>query len=185
VPPTPNRHAEIDLITGADGNTVGDRKKDGWQFSEQSRDAENAENRRVKILLCEALRSLRCNDFGVRWQTAATTPLSSARQSKFLCAPRSAMPQLRQILRRSFYEETRNPRIIGMKSWFPGFLMEMFLVAAWPRYVRAKAAWGFASLGSPGRRRVGREAPAAPSILNIRERARRGRAPNPKPARGN
>jgi hypothetical protein len=32
-----------------------------------------------------------------------------------------------------FCEEARKPRTIGKNSWFPGFLMELFLVAAWPR----------------------------------------------------
>jgi hypothetical protein len=28
-----------------------------------------------------------------------------------------------------FYEEAGKPRTIGKNSWFPGFLMELFLVA--------------------------------------------------------
>ena len=37
--------------------------------------------------------------------------------------------------REDFYEEARKPGTIGKNSWFPGFLMELFLVAAWPRCV--------------------------------------------------
>jgi hypothetical protein len=32
--------------------------------------------------------------------------------------------------REDFYEEARKPRIIRKHSWFPGFLMDLFLVAA-------------------------------------------------------
>jgi hypothetical protein len=36
-----------------------------------------------------------------------------------------------------FYEEARKPGIIKRNSWFHGFLMEFFLVAAPPRCVLA------------------------------------------------
>jgi hypothetical protein len=41
----------------------------------------------------------------------------------------NAKAQSRQDATGFFYYETRRPRIIGKNSWFPGFLMELFLVA--------------------------------------------------------
>jgi hypothetical protein len=59
------------------------------------RDAEDAEIRGEKLfLLCVSLRSLQCH--------LATSSHSA----------------------KIFYEEARNPRMIGMNSWFPGFLIE-------------------------------------------------------------
>jgi len=50
---------------------------------------------------------------------------------------RSVISQHRHIPRRFFYKEARKPRTIGKNSWFPGFLMELILVAAPPRCVFA------------------------------------------------
>jgi hypothetical protein len=41
----------------------------------------------------------------------------------------NAKAQSRQAAIGFFYYETRKPRIIGKISWFPGFVMELFLVA--------------------------------------------------------
>jgi hypothetical protein len=67
-------------------------------------------------------------------RSKAVSPLRSATAVQiFHGRLRGAISQLRHILRRFFYEETRNPRIIEKTSWFLGFLIELFLVAAWPR----------------------------------------------------
>jgi hypothetical protein len=52
-----------------------------------------------------------------------TAALRDRIQSEF-----NAKAQSRQDATRGFYYETRKPRIIEKISWFPGFLMELFLV---------------------------------------------------------
>jgi hypothetical protein len=64
------------------------------------------------------------------WLFAAGEPLFPSKVWEKAC---SAISQHRHIPRRFFYEEARKPGTIGKKSWFPGFLMELILVAAPPR----------------------------------------------------
>jgi hypothetical protein len=89
------------------------------------------------------------NLFGLRRESrraGATPPWKLCSQSKsgvvaLLChrSPKSSFASLQCYLATSshsakiFYEEARKPRNIGKNSWFPGFLMELFLVAATPR----------------------------------------------------